>query len=515
MFILPFNLDSVWVFKDSLNRVLFIRNDKFTYVSAFYNGVARFNINGKCNVKDECEGGYWGILDYKGKVLANNLEWISDFIGNYAIFQKGYKFGIIRKDGRIVVPAKLDEIIIIDENFLFYRIGDKWGIARPNGSIIYQAEFNGFIKLNDSLFLIIKGKECDIFNNCEASKYGIISKSGKFLIPLKFEGISEIKDSFVEINYDGKWGLMKLNGKTVIEPNYEDILYFKGFVWFKLDNKWGLMDLNKRIIIKPTFLEIFSFENLNYLKFKFNDKWGVVSFDGKIILNADFDNVKFLSDNYFLVEKDGFKGVVDEKGNVIIPLKYKDIVYGSGKFAFFDGSYWNYKDMKFTYLEIFDNIIIVQNNGFYGIIDTSGKIILNFNYDSLKFIDGLLFAKKGYFWSIFNKNFERIVEGVDSFEIDEDFVKFRKLNKWGLVDKNGKILLNPIYDYIDKLDDNGIFRVLKNGKFGLVRNDGKVLLEPKYPFIYKFYKNVYKLNFENGFDYFIVDTKKSTFEKNF
>ncbi len=503
MLILPFNLDSVWIFKDSLNKVLFVRNDKFTYISAFYNGVARFNIDGKCNFKDECEGGYWGILDYRGKILANNLEWISEFVGDYAIFQRDYKFGIIRKDGRVIVPANLDEIIIVDGNFIFYRVGDKWGIANANGFIIHKAEFNGFIKLNDSLFLITKGGECDIFNRCEGSKYGIISKSGKFLIPLKFEGIGGIKDSFVEVNYEGRWGFMKMNGKTIIEPSYDDILYFKGFVWFKVDDKWGLMDLNKRIIIKPTFLEIFPFESTNYLKFKLDDKWGVISFDGKIILD-NFDNVRLLSDNYFLVEKDGLKGVIDEKGNVVIPLKYKDIAYGNNRFVFFDGNYWNYKDMRLNYLEILGNILVAQSNGFYGIIDTSGKVILNFNYDSLKLIDGLIFAKNGNFWSIFNKSFEKVAENIDSFEVDENFVKFRKLNKWGLIDRNGKILLNAIYDYIDKQDDNGIFRVLKNGRFGLVNQDGKVLLEPKYLFVYKFYKNVYKVNFEDGFDYFIV-----------
>ncbi|MEO0202158.1 MAG: WG repeat-containing protein [candidate division WOR-3 bacterium] len=504
MFLLPYFVDSIWIFKDSLGKILFKSREKFNYVSAFYGGIARFNLGGRCNFMDECEEGEWGIIDFKGKILIRGLEWISNFVGNLAIFQRNYKFGLIRKDGRIILPAKIDEIIIIDENFIFYRLGDKWGIVNGKGNVIFESQFNSFIKLNDSLFIVTKGGECDIFNRCERSKFGIISKRGKFVVPLRFEAIGEIKDSFVEINYEGFWGLMKLDQKFVIEPKFEDILYFDSLVWFKENNKWGLMDLKKRIIIKPNFSEIIRFGEINFLKFKLDEKWGIISSRGKIISEAKFDNVTFLGDKYFLVEKDGLKGVIDTGGNILIPIRFKDISYNTNKFAFYDGKYWTYKNLKFSYIEILNNVLLAQKDNFFGILDTSGNIVLEFHYDSIRIFENFIFAKTKKYWKIFGSNFVEIVRDVDSFEIQESLLKFRKMNKWGLIDMNGNIISGAIYDYIDKIDENGILRVVKDNKFGLLRFDGELILEPRYKFIYKFYKNVYKVILENSFDYVLV-----------
>ncbi|MEO0144320.1 MAG: WG repeat-containing protein [candidate division WOR-3 bacterium] len=500
MVILPYFIDSVWIFKDNAGNILFKSKEKFSYVSAFVNNVARFNINGKCNIMDECEGGKWGIIDHKGRILINNLDWIGDFVGDYAIFQKDYKFGLIRKDGRIIIPAKLEEIIIIDENFIFYRVGDKWGIANGKGEILFPSEFNGFIKINDSLFLLTKGGECDIFNRCEGSKYGIISKSGKFLIPLRFDGIGEIKDSFVEVSYDGLWGLMKLNGRLIIDTKFEDILYFKGFVWFKENNKWGLMDLNKKTILKPSFFDVLPLGNIEFLKFKLDDKWGIIRKDGKIISDAKFDNIIYLGDEYFLVERNNLKGVMDTGGSFVIPINFKDISYNSGRFAFFDGRFWMYKNMKFEYVEILGNILLAQNGSLFGIVDSFGNVILDFHYDSIKIVKNFILAKKNDRWIIFDKKFNKIVENVDSFEINDKFLKFRKLNKWGIIyDENN--IWEAVFDYIDNEDENGIIRVVKDGKFGLLK-DGKMIIEPKYKFIYRFYKDIYKLILENSFEYY-------------
>ena len=505
MFILPFHIDSVWVFKDSLDKVLFIKRENFSYVSSFNNGVARFNMNGKCNFMDECEGGHWGIMDYKGNILLSNLEWVGEFVGNYAIFQKGYKFGLLRKDGRIIIPAKLDEIIIFDSNFIFYRVGNNWGIANSKGYVLYEAQFNSFIKLDDSLFLITKGGECDIFNRCEGNKFGIINKNGIFLVPLKFDGIGEIKDSFIEVSLNNAWGLMKLNGKLIIDVKYEDLFYFCSYVWFKENGKWGFMDLNKKVLIKPNYEAIIRLENSNFIKTKINEKWGLVNCNGKEILDNEFDKISYLGDGYFLVEKNNLKGVVDSFGKLIIDLKYKDISYSNKKFVLYDGNYWRFENIKFSYLEFVSDLLIAKKDEFFGIIDTNGVVLIDFYYDSIRIFNNFIFVKKSNYGTLFNTKFEKISENIDSFVIFENFLKFRKFGKWGLISKNGSLLLEAEYDYIDKSDVNGLIRIVKDGYFGLFDLNKGIILKPKYKFIYRFYKNVYKLITENDFNYFIYE----------
>ncbi|MCS7245616.1 MAG: WG repeat-containing protein [candidate division WOR-3 bacterium] len=492
--------------------MLFTKKEKFSYVSNFENGVARFNIGGVCDFKDDCNGGYWGLIDYRGKILISNLEWISSFINNYAIFQRDYKFGLLRKDGRIVIPAKLDEIIVVDENFIFYRIGNKWGITNSMAEIVYETQFNNFMKLSDSLFLVSKGGECDIFNRCEGAKYGILSKNGKFIIPIKFDGISEIKDSFVEVSLDGRWGLMTLKGKTIIPNEYEEILYFLNMVWFKSSGKWGLMELDRKVVIYPKYEGIAKLNGSSFLKYKLNGKWGIVSYDGKEITKPEFDEVVYLADNYFLVRKDTLKGVLDKQGNIVFDIKFKDMVYGNGIFVFFDGNKWIYKNFKLDFVEILDSIIIAQVGNFFGAIDTYGKIVLDFKYDSIKIIDNFVIAKKHYKWILFDRKFRELFSNIDSFEVVGNFLKFRVNYKWGLVNRNLELVLEPIFDYIDNVDELGNIRLVRNGKFGLYSLEGGKLIDTKYRFIYRFYKDVYKVVSDEGFTY-IKTLKFPNYEK--
>lgn len=406
----------------------------------------------------------------------------------------------------------MDEIIIVDESFIFYRIGDKWGITDSKAEVLYEAQFNNFIKLSDSLFLVSKKGECDVFNRCEGAKYGILSKSGKFVIDVKFDGISEIKDSFVEVSLDGRWGLMTLSGKTIIPNEYEEILYFRDMVWFKNSNKWGLMRLDREIVIYPRYDEIVKLDERGFLKYKLNGKWGIVSYDGREITKPDFDEILYLGDSYFLVKKDSLKGVVDKQGNIVFDIKFKDIVYGSGIFVFFDGNKWVYKNFKLDFVEILDSILIAQTGGFFGAIDIHGKIALDFKYDSIKIINDFLIAKKHNKWIIFDKKFNEFLSNVDSFEVVGDFLKFRVNYKWGLINRDLKLVLEPMFDYIDNIDELGNIRVVKNGKFGLYSLEGVKLIDMNYRFIYRFYKNVYKVVSDNGFSH-IKTLKFPNYEK--
>lgn len=63
-----------------------------------------------------------------------------------------------------------------------------------------------------------------------------------------------------------------------------------------------------------------------------------------------------------------------------------------------------------------------------------------------------------------NNNYNRIV---------------RLQGKCGLQDKSGKILIEPLYDKMQKTS-NGLIAVIKNNKLGLFDINGKVIIQPTY-----------------------------------
>ncbi|HEE9620303.1 TPA: WG repeat-containing protein, partial [Campylobacter coli] len=51
--------------------------------------------------------------------------------------------------------------------------------------------------------------------------------------------------------------------------------------------------------------------------------------------------------------------------------------------------------------------------------------------------------------------------------------------KYGFMDKNGKIVIEPKFDSISSFRE-GLAKVGLNGKYGLIDKSGKIVIEPKF-----------------------------------
>mgnify|MGYP000930412543 CR=1 FL=1 len=67
-------------------------------------------------------------------------------------------------------------------------------------------------------------------------------------------------------------------------------------------------------------------------------------------------------------------------------------------------------------------------------------------------------------------------------------------NKYGLTDKNGKILVEPTFDFIDSFSD-GIAIFSNNGKYGYIDSTGKILVESKFNCAWKFINGIARAGF--------------------
>lgn len=217
-------------------------------------------------------------------------------------------------------------------------------------------------------------------------------------------------------------------------------------------------------------------------------------------------------------------GFLNLKGKTIIEPKYtyasdflngksniiKDSVPGllfkNGKeklFPEYNATYWYKGDL---------GMAIKENK--YGFINTSGKVIIDFRYDdAFPFYEGYASVKKDDKWNYVNEkgiqifsdslifSYRPIIDNyavfmVDSIKVEKKkkmitengsrtFVEF--LNKTGhiqlkegLIDTNGNVILNPIYDEISGYYHNGYMRVRNKGKTGIINKDGEVIIALEY-----------------------------------
>ncbi|MEN7793072.1 WG repeat-containing protein, partial [Clostridioides difficile] len=52
-------------------------------------------------------------------------------------------------------------------------------------------------------------------------------------------------------------------------------------------------------------------------------------------------------------------------------------------------------------------------------------------------------------------------------------------DKWGFIDKEGKIVINPIFNDLQPFKENLAF-VMKDDKWGVIDKNGKVIIQFKY-----------------------------------
>lgn len=108
----------------------------------------------------------------------------------------------------------------------------------------------------------------------------------------------------------------------------------------------------------------------------------------------------------------------------------------------------NFSDKK----AIFENMIIIQSDGKYGIIHaTTGELILETKYEEIRYLPSTT-----------------------------DFI-VKSNGKYGIVTKDAIIKVKTIYDEIKSMDNlNGLYLVKQNNAYGVINIEGKVIIAPEY-----------------------------------
>ena len=148
--------------------------------------------------------------------------------------------------------------------------------------------------------------------------------------------------------------------------------------------------------------------------------------------------------------------------------------------------------------------ISVYENNKWGVIDNKGNIIIDVNNDEMIIVPdknkGIFistydidYENETYKTKVINEKGEEILNDYENVEpientdgstvwYESNILKYKKDEKYGLIDFEGKKLVEPEYDKIYALDGiNHSVIIEKEGKKGLVNsNTGEVIIEPNY-----------------------------------
>ena len=216
----------------------------------------------------------------------------------------------------------------------------------------------------------------------EDGKYGVINSKNEEIIGTRYGYIQfdEYTQEFTITNSQGKVGIDYINGETKIKVQYDDIKSIDkkdGLYLIKNKEKYGIINNDEKIVIHCEYDEI----GVNITPYY----TGVVNTEAinKNIQKNENNTENNLRQYIFYqklvpVKQNNMWGFFDIEGKKVIDLKYTGIGCNSeGKII---GENVNNTNKKTTgnLLTIDEyELIVVENNGKYGLINVDGKEILS------------------------------------------------------------------------------------------------------------------------------------------
>jgi hypothetical protein len=178
---------------------------KYAFISPYYEGLAAVGFNNKGGYIDEQgkevipiryntatdfnEGlaavamdKQGGFIDHTGKVVIPfKYEIAGPFTGGLALVQLHGKYGFINKEGKEVVPIKYDRVFnTFKEEFIMVELNGKYDFVDKNGKELTSFIYDGLDHFSEGLAMVQ-------VNNNEVRKVGFIDKTGKLVIPVKYD----------------------------------------------------------------------------------------------------------------------------------------------------------------------------------------------------------------------------------------------------------------------------------------------------------------------------------------
>lgn len=240
----------------------------------------------------------------------------------------------------------------------------------------------------------------------------------------------------------------------------------------------------------------------------------------KGILKADKDTIatKNVEMAYIPVFTNGNWGIIDSSGRtviepayaemIMIPNKSKPVFVCTYEVNYVDGSYktkvinnkneeiftnyanintiQNYDEKGNMWYE--ENVLRIQNEGKYGLINLEGQQILNCEYDSITSLKGaknsLLIKKDGKI-GLANDNGKIIIpaEYTEITTVTNDssngYIVKNTAGKYGIIGTDGSEILKCTYDGIKNTTDSNMHIAKNNGVWAVILKDGTACLEGK------------------------------------
>lgn len=411
--------------------------------------------------------------------------------------------GVINRKGEWVVKPAFKKCYINsvqDDGTIIVDCDDLKAVILPDGTVA-PAFYNEADKFSDGLMAV-----CD-----KNGKWGYINLSGEEVVKPQFDSVSAFSHNLANVSIkkdvfaigkdgqrrydkmlnfnlseavgfvnDGLKGLCDADGNEIVAPRYDDLRNLgRGVMAVSKDGKWGLMDTGGKMIHDMTFDSVEKFyDDYKFAMFKRGEKYGLFDEHGNEVAVCDY--LTTTADGEYRVKINGLYGLLDCDGKEKIPAKFarldtfKDgLAAASDPETKLDGvidltGEWVIEP-KFNRIDLpFDNDMAAaqSTDSKWGYIDRSGNWVIEPKYSNADRFRGSLAKVTTEDWKylLVNRSGQEITKPASSADVKclmpDGGTVFYTGRKFGIADKDGKIILKPVFSNVE-LDYNGYKATVK------------------------------------------------------
>jgi hypothetical protein len=280
--------------------------------------------------------------------------------------------------------------------------------------------------------------------------FGYIDGNGKVVISPRYQWADNFSEGLARVTVDGRMGFIDASGNLVIEPQYAWVGSFKEqLAVAEVEGRYGYIDEAGYVAIAPRFDRADAFTG-GLAVVVSEGKYGYVDTSGNTVIEPRFDWSGRFSEGLALTLEGTTYGYVDRSGELVINLPPPAGLpqsTGEGVEDALDIEQWQ---SLLSYCAFSDGLALLEKDGKFGYIDTSGKTSIEPSFDSAKsFSEGLAAVRSGRKWGFVNTSGETVIEpGLDQVEsFSEGMAPYKNRGVWGYINTSGNISINAQYDY--------------------------------------------------------------------
>jgi WG containing repeat len=257
----PFERDGRWGYIDASANIVI--QPVFPWAEDFHEGLAHVQVTGTVLGYD----GRWGYINKSGNVVIppTSQRMMSDDDGEESAFHEGLAMvevsndkipprkGFIDRSGKLVIPDHFTYAYPFSEGLAAVteaQDGDSgWGFIGTNGNWVVPPHFDWASSFQFGLAPVNRKKDC-----------GYIDKSGSQVLKLQSppppedcaSAWGDFTDDLSRWRFGSYYGFIDRTGKIVIPAKYDLTFGFsEGLAAVEIGKQWGFIDTSGKMVIPP------------------------------------------------------------------------------------------------------------------------------------------------------------------------------------------------------------------------------------------------------------------------